>query len=52
MKTIFQYLLLTLVCAGFGACQDTSDDTAFTPQTPVLTFEESGITAEKGTKDY
>ena len=49
MKTIFQYLLLTLVCAGFGACQDTSDDTAFTPQTPVLTFEESGITAEKGT---
>ena len=52
MKTIFQYLLLTAACAALGACQDFSDDTAFTPETPELSFEETSITAEKATKDY
>ena len=52
MKTIFQYLLLTAACAALGACQDFSDDTAFTPETPELSFVETSITAEKATKDY
>ena len=51
MKTIFQYLLLTAACAALGACQDFSDDTAFTPETPELSFVETSITAEKATKD-
>lgn len=49
---IFQYLLLTAACAALGACQDFSDDTAFTPETPELSFVETSITAEKATKDY
>ena len=49
MKTIFQYLLLTAACAALGACQDFSDDTAFTPETPELSFVETSITAEKAT---
>lgn len=52
MKMIFQYLLLTAACAALGACQDFSDDTAFTPETPELSFVETSITAEKATKDY
>ena len=52
MKTIFQYLLLTAACAALGACQDFSDDTAFTPETPELSFVEESIIAEKATKDY
>ena len=52
MKTIFQYLLLTAACAALGACQDFSDDTAFTPEPPELSFVETSITAEKATKDY
>ena len=52
MKKIFQYLLLTAACAAFGACQDFSDDSAFTPETPELSFVEESIVAEKGTKDY
>ena len=52
MKTIFQYLLLTAACAVFGACQDFSDDSAFTPETPELSFVESGIDAGKATGDY
>lgn len=52
MKTIYQYLLLTLACALFGACQDFSDNTAFTPQTPVMSFGEAGIRAEKATAEY
>ena len=52
MKTIFQYLLLTAACAALGACQDFSDDTAFTSETPELSFVETSITAEKATKDY
>lgn len=52
MKKIFQYLLLTAACTAFGACQDFSDDSAFTPETPELSFVEESIVAEKGTKDY
>ena len=52
MKTIFQYLLLTIACAAFGACQDFSDDSAFTPETPELSFVESKIEAGKATGDY
>lgn len=52
MKTIYQYLLLTLACALCGACQDFSDNTAFTPETPVLSFGEAGIEAEKTTAEY
>lgn len=36
---------------GFG-CQDTSDDTGFTPQTPVVSIVESKIDAEKKSADY
>lgn len=52
MKTIFRNLLLTLACAGFGACQDFSDDTAFTPATPELSFVESALQAGKATAEY
>ena len=52
MKTIFRYMLLTLACAGFGACQDFSDDTAFKPTTPELSFVESALQAGKATGEY
>ncbi len=52
MKTIFQYLLLTLASATLGACQDFSDDSAFTPKTPELSFAEANIEAGKSTGEY
>lgn len=52
MKTIFRYLLLTFVCAGWGACQDFDDDTSSKPTTPELSFVESSLTAGKATGDY
>ena len=45
-------MLLTLACAGFGACQDFSDDTAFKPTTPELSFVESALQAGKATGEY
>ena len=52
MQTILQYLLLPAASAALGASQEFSDDTAFTPETPELSFVETSITAEKATKDY
>ena len=45
-------MLLTLACAGFGACQDFSDDTAFEPVKPELSFVESAISAGKASGEY